>query len=64
MLLVVISSAMKNRAVLQMENIALRHQIGVLQCAAKKRLALNHADRLVWVGLSRTWAEWQSGAWR
>jgi putative transposase len=60
MMLVVVSSAMKSRAALQLENIALRHQIAVLQRSAKKRLALNHADRLFWVGLSRMWAEWRS----
>ena len=54
------SSSLKSRAALQLENIALRHQIGVLQRSAKKRLSLNHADRLFWVGLSRVWAEWRS----
>src|ERR1700761_7869756 len=56
----VASSLMKSRAALQLENIALRHQIGVLQRSAKKRLALNNADRLLWIGLSRVWAEWRS----
>src|SRR5689334_19990586 len=60
MMLVVVSSAMKSRAALQLENIALRYQIAVLQRSAKKRLAMNHADRLFWVGLSRMWAEWRS----
>ena len=60
MMLVVVSSAMKSRAALQLENIALRHQIGILQRSAKKRLALNNVDRLFWVGLSRVWAEWRS----
>jgi hypothetical protein len=46
MLLVVVSSLVKSRAALQLENVALRHQIGVLQRSAKKRLALNNADRL------------------
>jgi putative transposase len=40
--------------------LALRHQIGVLQRSAKKRLALNNADRLFWIGLSRGWADWRS----
>src|ERR1700752_17591 len=56
----VASSLVKSRAALQLENVALRHQIGVLQCSAKKRLALNNADRLLWIGLSRMWAEWRS----
>ena len=49
---------LKSRAAPQLENVVLRHQIGVLQRSAKKRLALNNADRLLWIGLSRVWAEW------
>ena len=59
-MLAVVSSAMKSRAALQVENIALRHQIGVLQRSAKKRLRLNNSDRLLWIGLSRVWLEWRS----
>jgi transposase InsO family protein len=55
-----LSSSLKTRAALQLENIALRHQIGVLQRSAKKRLKLNNADRLFWIGLSRVWMEWRS----
>lgn len=51
---------MKSRAALQLENLALRHQIGVLQRSAKKGLSLNHADRLFWIGLSRMWGQWRS----
>ena len=36
MMLVMISSAMKSRAALELENIALRHQLGVLQRSPKK----------------------------
>ena len=60
MILVVVSSVMKSRAALQLENVALRHQIGVLQRSAKKRLALNTADRLFWIGVSRVGAAWRS----
>jgi transposase InsO family protein len=60
MMLAVVSSAMKSRAALQLENVALRHQIGVLQRSAKKRLRLNNSDRLLWIGLSRVWLEWRS----
>jgi hypothetical protein len=57
---VLFSSLLKSRAALQLENIALRHQIGVLQRSAKKRLQLNNSDRLLWIGLSRMWLEWRS----
>src|SRR3954453_18449952 len=56
----VFSSLLKSRAALQLENIALRHQIGVIQRSAKKRLLLHNSDRLFWVGLSRVWSEWRS----
>ena len=56
----VFSSFLKSRAALQLENIALRHQIGVLQRSAKKRLPLHNSDRLFWAGLSQVWSEWRS----
>ena len=55
-----LSSLLKSRTALQLENIALRHQIRVLQRSAKKRLALHNSDRLFWVGLSQLWSEWRS----
>jgi hypothetical protein len=58
--LALVSSVLKSHAALQLENVALRHQIGVLQRSAKKRLPLNNADRLLWTGLSRVWTEWRS----
>ena len=58
--LAVLPSLLKSRAALQLENLALRHQIGVLQRSAKKRLPLNKSDRLLWIGLSRVWTEWRS----
>src|SRR5215467_15854907 len=58
-----VSSVAKIQGALQLENVALRHHIGVLQRSANKRLALNNADRLFGIGLSRVWAEWRS-AWK
>jgi hypothetical protein len=40
MMLGVASSLLKSRAALHLKNVALRHQIGVLQRSAKKRLPL------------------------
>ena len=45
---------------MELENVALRHQIGVLRRSAKKRPKLTPADRLVWVILSRIWGNWRS----
>jgi transposase InsO family protein len=50
----------RSRAVLELENLALRHQIGVLQRSARKRCKLTQADRLFWVLLSRLWRDWRS----
>jgi putative transposase len=60
MALAVLASVLKSRTALQLENLALRHQIGVLQRSAKKRLSLNNSDRLLWIGLSRVWVDWRS----
>jgi putative transposase len=56
-------SVCRSRAALQVENVALRHQIGVLRRSAKKRLKLTMADRVFWAWLSGAWADWRSD-WR
>ena len=52
-------SIFRSRAALELENLALRHQIGVLQRSARKRPKLTPLDRLLWV--SRIWSDWRSG---
>src|SRR5215469_11610878 len=59
-MLTVLRSSVRSRAALELENVALRHQICVLQRSAKKRLRLTPADRLFWVVLSRIWTEWRA----
>jgi hypothetical protein len=59
-LLATLSSIFRARAALQLENPALRHQIGVLQRSARKRPKLTCMDRLLWVCLSRLWRDWRS----
>ncbi len=51
------SSLLKTRTAIQLENVALQHQISVLQRCAKKRPQLHAVDRLLWVWLSRVWAD-------
>src|ERR1700758_5074505 len=51
-----LSSIFRSRAALELENLALRHQIGVLQRSARKRPRLTPVDRLLWVWLSRVWS--------
>ena len=55
-----LSSIFRSRAALQLENLALRHQIGVLQRSVRKRPKLTPGDRLLWVWLSRIWRDWRS----
>jgi hypothetical protein len=52
-------SVFRTRAALQLEIIALRHQLGVLQRSVKKP-KLNRFDRCLWAWLCGTWAEWRS----
>src|SRR6266567_5607607 len=59
-LLSTLCSMFRSRAVLELENIALRHQIGVLKRSARKRPKLTPVDRLFWVFLSRVWCDWRS----
>jgi putative transposase len=51
-----------NRADLQMEILALRHQIVVLQRQSPKA-KLKPADRRFWVGMSQFWSRWRSALW-
>jgi putative transposase len=58
-LLATLSSMFRTRADLELENVALGQQIGVLG-RSRKRPKLTVADRLSWVWLSRIWGGWRS----
>ena len=49
----------KSRAALQVENLALRHQLAVLRRSVK-RPKLTSADRILWAWLCEAWRDWQS----
>src|ERR1700726_4934997 len=52
---------LQTRAALHAENLALRHQLLLLQRVHQnRRLRLRSCDRLVWVWLSRVWLNWRS----
>ncbi len=51
--------SIRSRAALQLEILALRHQLGVLQRSVK-RPKLTSSDRLLWVWLCRIWSDWRS----
>jgi len=53
------SAAFKSRAALQLENLALRHQVNVLRRSVK-RPKLTAADRLFWIWLCEVWSDWRS----
>lgn len=52
-------SAFRSRQSLALENLALRHQLYVLQ-RPRSRIRLKKRDRVVWVVRSRIWRDWRS----
>src|SRR6266487_6971728 len=59
-LLLTVRRCVRSRAALQLEILALRHQLQVLNRSRPPRLRLAPADRLLWVWLSRVWNEWRA----
>jgi hypothetical protein len=53
-------ASFRSRTALQLEILALRHQLGVLQRSVK-RPKLATADRLLWAWLCAVWNDWRSG---
>jgi hypothetical protein len=49
----------RSRAALELENLALRHQIDILQRSARKRPNLTPWDHWLWVWLSCIWGDWR-----
>jgi hypothetical protein len=59
-LLLTFRSSLRSRAALQIEVLALRHQLRVLDRSRPRRVRLRWIDRIFWVWLSRTWTEWRA----
>jgi len=57
-LLAGLATIFRTRASLHLEIVALRHQLGVLQRAERRRLKLQKLDRLLWIILLRFWPDW------
>ena len=55
-----VRSSLRSRAALQLEVLALRHQLQVLNRSRPRRLRLVTADRLLWAWLSRSWTAWRT----
>src|SRR4051794_16383867 len=58
-LVATVLGSFRRRAALQVEILALRHQLGVLQRSVK-RPKLSTTDRILWVWLSSVWNEWRT----
>ena len=59
-LLLTIRVSLRDRAALQLEILALRHQLHVLNRSRPQRLRLTQADRMLWVWLLRVWEDWRA----
>src|SRR5438270_12891240 len=55
-----LTASFRSRTALQIEILALRHQLNVLQRSVK-RPRLSATDRWLWARLSRRWPEWRRG---
>jgi hypothetical protein len=58
-LLLTLRDCLRSRACLQLEILAFRHQLHVLERSQARRLRLTRVDRLPWVWLSRGWRHWR-----
>jgi putative transposase len=52
-------ACVRSRVELQLELLALRQQVHILERSRRTRLRLSPADRVFWVWLSRVWAGWR-----
>jgi putative transposase len=59
-LILTVRGSARSHAALQLEVLALRHQLQVLHRVRSPRLRLTAADRLFWVWLARFWNNWRT----
>jgi hypothetical protein len=57
-LLLLVSTVLRSRVSLQLEIVALRHQLAVYQ-RTTKRPQINSGDRILWSWLARRWSGWR-----
>ena len=58
--LTILCSSFRTRAALQLEILALRHQINVLRRSQRARVRLTALDRFLWAWLPHLWSGWRS----
>ena len=61
-LLLTLRATLRDRAALQLEILALRYQLHVINRSRPQRLRLTHADRMLWVWLSKRWNGWRAAS--
>ena len=59
-LLSMVVASLRSRAALQLEILALRQQLAVLQYGRPQRPHLRPSDRVFWVWLAKLWPRWRS----
>jgi putative transposase len=59
-LLLTLRTSLRARSTLQLEILALRHQLQVLERSRPQRVQLTRGDRLLWVWMSRVWDGWRA----
>jgi hypothetical protein len=58
--LMTLRTSVRSRVALQLEVLALRHQLQVLQRTRPRRLRLTSVDRWLWMRLSGIWTGWRT----
>lgn len=59
-LLRTVRASIRSRATLQLEILALRHQLQVLERSRPRHVPLTAVDRLLWVWIARIWHDWRN----
>jgi hypothetical protein len=54
-------AAFRRRLFLQLEVVALRHQLAVHERSRSSRFPIEPGDRVLWSGLARLWPGWRNG---
>jgi putative transposase len=61
-LLLTLRGSLRARTALQLEILALRHQLHVVNRSRSQRLLLTHADRMLWVWRSKIRADGETSS--
>jgi transposase InsO family protein len=59
-LVLTVRASARSRVALQLEILALRHQLQVLERSRPRRVRFTRSDRLLWVWISHVWRAWRT----